>query len=183
MSRQNDDDRETALLSTTWWHQYTETLRESATHQVTACVRSVAPALGQHDSRALVLSELDSVVGSGLLDSCGLTVLSDRICRCQQCQRAPEAAQLLDTVETLSGWASSDLRSCGFEERTVCSEITCEEYRVIVPPELSIGIYADDSLVGVFPSATDSDIFTPNDYVSALVARRADHTGTVHGPS
>jgi hypothetical protein len=179
MTQPSYHDRGPVLSSTTWWEQYNETLSESATHRVVAYVRSFAPAPGHHGNRALVLDELQSAVGSGTLDSSGLTVLGEGICRCQNCQRSPEASRLLETAETLSRWTSEGLRSTGFEERLVCSEITDEEYRVIVPPELAVGIYADDRLVGVFPSATETDLFKPIDYAATLVSHRTNQAEKV----
>jgi hypothetical protein len=174
MSQSGNQDRSVDLSSTGWWREYNRERTEATTHRVTAFVRSFAPAPGQHNNRARVLSELNSAVEAGPLDDCRSTVLGDQICRCQDCQQAPEAMGLLEITETLATWGGGGLNATGFDERVVRSAITGEEYRVIVPPELSVGIYADDSLVGVFPSVTETGLFRPVDYVSTLVENSPD---------
>ena len=56
--------------------------------------------------------------------------------------------------------------------------MTGEEYRVLVPPELSIGVYVDDELVGVFPSMSGEELFRPTDYVRALAERSAERASS-----
>lgn len=163
-----------ALPMTTWWKENYRDRTDTASHCVTVFVRSFAPAPGQHDTRAALLDGLQSVVQSGLVESYGSTVLGEQICRCQSCQNTPEATRLLDIAARLANWESAGLRATGFDERTARSVITGEEYRVIVPPELAIGIYDDDSLVGVFPNTSSTERFRPNDYVKTLLDNHGD---------
>lgn len=178
MSQSDRHNRQADLSVTTWWEQYTREHSGSETHHVRAFIRSLAPAPGQHDSRATVLAELQSAVQSGHIDSSEVTVLGKQICRCQSCQNCTEATSVLETADALAGWREDGLRSTGFRERTVSSQMTGEEYRVLVPPELSIGVYVDDALVGVFPCMSGTRLFRPIDYVRALTERPADQASS-----
>lgn len=178
MSQQAESNQRGALSLTTWWERYNRNRSDSETHEVSACIRSLAPAHGQHDTRATVLAELESAVQSGRIDCYNLTVLGEQICRCQSCQSCTEATRALETAEALAGWRANGLRSTGFTERTVSSRMTGEEYRVLVPPELSIGVYVDDELVGVFPSMSGEELFRPTDYVRALAERSAERASS-----
>lgn len=169
MSQSGEGNQRAVLSLTPWWERYNRERANAGHDQVRVFIRSLAPAHGQHDSRARVLDGLNSAAQFGHVERWELSLLGDQICRCKSCQNSTEASQLLETAEALANWEDDGLRSTGFSERTVVSEITGEEYRVIVPPELSIGVYLDEQLIGVFPCVSGADVFRPMDFARILV--------------
>lgn len=178
MAQSGNRNRRAVLSLTNWWERYNRERSNASQHHVRAFIRSLAPAPGQHDSRAQVLDQLNSAEQFGHVDSCELSILGEQICRCQSCQTCTEATHLLETAETLAGWEGDGLRSTGFSERTVLSQVTGEEYHVMVPPELSIGVYLDERLVGVFPCLSGGDIFRPSDFARTLLKSDPERPGT-----
>ncbi|MXR52961.1 hypothetical protein GRX03_15280 [Halovenus sp. WSH3] len=105
-------------------------------------------------------------MGASLIDSYEISMLGERLCYCCQCRESSGADRLRETVDQLRGWEDGGLAASGFEERDIDSAITDEQYRVIVPPELTLGVYFDDTLAGVFPCEGEVHVYQPDTYLT-----------------
>jgi hypothetical protein len=161
------DQRDQAIALESWWEQYREQLTAGTVTRVELFVRSCTPAPGTHDRRNRLFRSIERQVNDGPLDSYGITVLSDKFCLCANCLELYDDG-LIETVERLMSWRSGGIRSIGFDEQEVRSSILDEQYTVIVPPELSLGVYVDDSLAGVFPCRADGVNCRPDAYFDGL---------------
>jgi hypothetical protein len=166
---------ETALDS--WWDGYREKLSAGGSHRVRAFIRSRAPAAGTHGRRTQLFRALEQQTDTDQIEQYDVTLLGERLCLCDHCRTLQGGTQLLDAVEQLESWRSGGIRSSGFLERGIDSSITDERYSVVIPPEIALGIYVDDSLAGVFPCMTAGITFRPEAYLDGLAAGRLAEIG------
>lgn len=153
-----------------WWDQYGSKRERAGEHRVEIFVRSLSTPPGGHDRRRRVLEMFRSVSDEDATTDFELTVLGKEVCTCKQCRQICPDETLLETVTELIQWRSGGIQSCGFVERSVQSSVTGEKYRVIVPPELALGIYVDDALVGVFPCLADGVAYGPEVFIEGLLS-------------
>jgi len=173
MNQSTRDNHDGASPVTDWWEQYWGESR----HQVCAFVRSFAPEPGRHERNRKLIDGLRSAANRGLIDGYEVTVVGDSLCCCEHCRSLTEAEDLLDSVTSLHEWSHHGLTSSGFGMRTVESSITGDQHRVLVPPEISFGIYIDDSLKGVFPCAGEDETYQPEAYLDDLRSVRVNSSG------
>ena len=153
-----------------WWDQYQDQLTAGGVNRVELFIRSCTPALGTHDRRNQLFRSIEQQVNDGPLERYDITVLSDKFCLCENCQELYDDG-LIDTVKRLMSWRSGGIRSTGFGEQDVDSSILDEQYTVIVPPEITLGVYVDDRLVGVFPCRAAGVNCRPGAYFEGLENR------------
>lgn len=117
----------------------------------------------------MLLDQLGTATETNCIDGYETHVFGDEICLCQHCRDGSYGDSLCNTALELASWHEGTVSSTGFRERVVDSEVTSEQYRVVVPPELAIGIYLDGSLAGVFPCTAGSTQFGVTDFLTELL--------------
>jgi len=175
MSQLPQNKRRIASALIEWWKQYGGERRETD-HRVRVFVRSFAPAPGRHGRQRQLIESLQSASHRGLIDEYDITILGDRLCCCQHCRSLAEAETLLETVTQLCEWGDRGMSSSGFCKRTVSSTVADDCYDVVVPPEISFGIYVDGSLAGVFPCTDGNVTYQPEAYLDKLLDYRLETT-------
>ncbi|MEF8937056.1 MAG: HTH domain-containing protein [Halovenus sp.] len=161
---------ETALDS--WWEGYRERLSEGGSHRVETFIRSRTPTAGTHSRRTRLFRTLERATNANRIERYDVTLLGEKLCLCDYCRAFHDDTALLDTVERLGSWRDGEIYSTGFTERETESSITGERYSDVVPPEIALGIYVDDSLAGVFPCTAAGVDFRPEAYLDGLAAGR-----------
>jgi hypothetical protein len=159
---------ETALDS--WWDGIREKLSEGGSHRVETFIRSLTPAAGTHSRQAQLLRTLEQQAETGQIEQYDVTLLGEKLCLCDHCRALHDDTEVLDVVEQLESWHDRGIRSSGFAAHDIDSSITDEQYSVVIPPEISLGIYVDDSLAGVFPCMAAGVNFRPEAYLDGLAA-------------
>lgn len=166
-----------------WWSQYREKLDSSDELRVEVYFRSLAPPPGGHTNRRQLLGKIRNASDAERIGHVETTVLGEEICLCDQCRKEASDENIIETVTRLRNWRGGGIASTGFTERNVSSSIAEEEYRAIVPPETSLGIYVEDSLVGVFPCTADGVTYGPDAFFKRLVSEhRAEPEQQERGP-
>lgn len=156
-----------------WWKRYREQFESASEHSIRVFVRSWAPRPGSHDQRTGLIKRLEQATADERVGSYDVTVVGRDICVCEECRRL-SSGDLRQTILDLAQWRSGGIRSTGFTEREVRSEITGEQYRTISPPETTLGIYVDGSLTGVFPCRADGVNYCPDAYLSEVAEENSE---------
>lgn len=148
-----------------WWECHGP--HSDGTHRVSVFLRSFTP---RHGHPQQCIETLQTAREVDLVDDYNVTILGNEICICDRCQEQTPINRIIETVTTLREWADSGLEASGFMRRSVDSALAGEQYDMIVPPHLSLGIYDEDALVGVFPctSGTTDTTYTPATYLRRL---------------
>lgn len=162
----------TDIDSTTWWERFRTNASNDEGPRLELYLRSLAPTPGTHTGYLEMRNRLDHAIGAGVVDACGTTVLGEKICLCDRCQETRLGRRLAETCFELRDGGDPDVDPVGFDERPIRSEMTGESYTVLVPPTVCLGVYEGDSLVGVFPSRIDGDVYEVSDFVRALSRSR-----------
>lgn len=157
---------------TQWWDMYEQAQESASDHRVDVFVRSITPTLGEHTRRQHRLEALEEAAELEAIDTYDVTVLGDEICLCERCTTTHRNESRAELVDTLRRWEFEGLDASGFVDRTVSSSVTGETYRAIVPPDVSFGIYLDDSLVGVFPCGDEERTYGLETYLDGIGAHR-----------
>lgn len=166
MSDDNLTTRETGIDA--WLDEFQRRRQVGEDVRVTVYYRSYSPPAGGHSRRGHLYEKLQAVEGEEVIDDVEVTILGEQICLCQRCQRSQRDWRHRDTVTALASWTDGRLSSCGFAKREVRSTITDEQYRTVVPPELSIGVFVDEALIGVFPCQNEDQYFGADEFISRL---------------
>ena len=153
-----------------WWNRY-RTNRGDATERIVLFIRGFRPAMGTHSHRLNFVRTLTEAAEEEAVDSVDITVVGKEICICEKCREIHSRQTVHDVVETLKSWRDGGIRPSGFTEREINSSITGEHHRVVTPPELTLGVYLDDSLVGVFPCTADGRTHTPEMFLQELTSK------------
>ena len=157
-----------------WWNQYRKRLSAADRSRLTLYVRSLSPSPGGHNRRRQLRELTRTVSSQGAVDAVGVSVLGEEICLCDQCLEAVVDEEILRTVNKLRKWRGGGIKATGFTERAVDSAITEEQYRTVVPPEVSLGVYVEGSLVGVFPCAAEGVTHSPEEFFERLLSEQVE---------
>ena len=149
MSSTRSDGKQSPIAQ--WWDTYDREREQAESHRLLVFVRSLRPAPGAHEQRTQVFDALETACEERLIDRYDTRLLGDELCFCQHCREAPLGESLRSDVRQLAAWDEGEIRSAGFHERHVDCAFTDERYPILVPPETTIAIRVDGSLVGVFP--------------------------------
>lgn len=160
-----------------WWRKFQQQREQGQTQEIHIFVRSVSPTPGLHAHRNQLLNSIKKASRREHIDAFELTVLGDDICLCDNCESIHTANKLVELVEKLRTWRTGGMKACGFTERTVASSITDESYQTVTPPDITLGVFCDDSLSGVFPCRADGNVYRPSDFVEDLRATDTDTSG------
>lgn len=166
---------ETSLAQ--WWRTFQQQRERGQTQKIHIFVRSVSPTPGMHAYRNQLLDSIKKASRREHIDTYELTVLGDDICLCDNCESNHTTDQLVELVEKLRTWRTGGMKACGFTERTVESSITDESYQTVTPPDITLGVFCDDSLAGVFPCQADGTVYRPGDFVDDLRETDIDTSG------
>lgn len=128
------------------------------------------PPLGVKASQERLLSRLDELESDSRLDDVSVTVTGDRLCLCETCTDTDAGSELVDRVRELAEWGDGRGASARqfFDRRTIDSGVTNETARALVPPRVSVALYCDDRLSGVFPCRMGGRSYAVDDFVEAL---------------
>lgn len=159
----------TATTITEWWRQYQDRNESRTTHQLKVFVRSLRPPLGVHEARERIYSKVRDAKKRNCIDGYDIYITGNGFCLCDQCAEVTRESTLRETVLELDGWSKEELEPTGFERREVTSSFTDESYQVVVPPEITFGIYLDGSLAGVFPCVADGSQYGIESYLNCLL--------------
>ena len=154
--------------TTAWWERYRTDVLADEQHHIEIFFRSLAPNQGSHDKRRTILERLEGAAEDAVLDSYDINVVGDGMCLCQDCGETRIARHMHETLTSLRSGGSEDVEPTGFAERVVDSQMTGEHYRLLVPPEVSVAVYVDDSLRGVFPAVVEDVPVSVSDFLRAL---------------
>jgi len=157
-----------------WWNEYRKRLSASDRSRLILYVRSLSPSPGGHDRRRQLRELTRAVSSQEAVDTLGVSVLGEEICLCDHCLEAVVDEEILRTVNKLREWRGGGIKATGFTEREVNSAITDEQYRTVVPPEVSLGVYVEDSLVGVFPCAAEGVTYSPEEFFERLLSEQIE---------
>lgn len=153
---------------TSWWKQYSASVRTGETHEVELLVRSFSPSTGGHNRRSGLIETLDRATASGFLDDYHTTVIGDRFCLCESCHETSTGRQLTSKLVGIRNWRDGAAKPVGFDEKEVHSSITGEHYRVLTPPTLCVTVTVDDSIKGVFPCSIGGEEYGVEDFFDVL---------------
>lgn len=153
-----------------WWDKFEQRSESGSTQEVHVFVRSVSPRPGLHAHRKDLMDCIQNAAAHDWIDDYDITVLGDDICLCDACESMRAANNLIETVESLSEWRTGGMKACGFTERTVSNSITDESYKTISPPDITISVFSDEQLKGVFPCRVEGTVYSPDAFVSDLLA-------------
>jgi hypothetical protein len=154
--------------TTGWWERYRADVLADKSHRIDIIFRSLAPSQGLHDKRGDILKRVERAAESSVLDVYDITVVGEGLCLCDDCATTRIARHMHETLRTLRHGGSKDIEPTGFVERPVDSQMTGEHYRLLVPPEVSLAVYVDDSLRGVFPATVGGSSVSVDDFLDAL---------------
>lgn len=133
-------------------------------------LRSLSPPFGAHAAQRSCLETLTGLYEEGKLAGLRVSVWGDRLCLCESCTSTRTARAILDAVETFEEWASDATRDVELplDRRDIRSTYAGDDREVLSLPGILLAVYADTSLIAVFPH-TDSDAtYSVSDGVEAV---------------
>ena len=138
--------------------------------------RSLAPSQGSHDKRRRILQRLDAAAESSSLATYNIHVIGDGMCLCEDCTSTRIARHMHETLSSLRDGGSDRIEPTGFAERSVDSEMTGEHYPLLVPPEVTLAVYVEDVLRGVFPARVEGTSVSVSDFLEAYSSIETEST-------
>jgi len=153
-----------------WLETTNDRFADADRRRVDVFVRSLLPPLGSKASQEALIQRLDDLTGEGILDDISVTVTGNRLCLCETCAETDAGTHLLDSLDELDGWGREFDASVTpfFETRELDSSLTDETARALVPPRITVVLYCDESIAGVFPCEMGESTFATEDLVAAL---------------
>ena len=138
------------------------------------------PPLGAKSGQESLLEALDQLVDDGAIDEVTVTITGNRLCLCDTCMKTGAESTLMDRFKELDEWGREHDASTSpfFETRTLDSSMAGETARALVPPRMSVALYCDEDLSGVFPCEMGEVTVSTADFVSTL-AQLSDGQRTV----
>lgn len=163
------DAGESTPASTDAWTAHRRTIRDSDDVRVQVFLRSLGAPAGCQDKQAAVFETLDRLEDAGIVSTSSVSLWGDRIYLSDRCSRTPVGEFVRGKIREFGEWAGEregvDLH---FERRSIDSSITGESREMIRPPQVSLAVYADDSLAGVFPCSMDGEERCVTSYLHEL---------------
>jgi len=156
-----------------WWSQFNQRSDQGQTQKIHIFVRSVSPTPGLHAHRKQLMDNIEEAHTREWVDEYELSVLGEDICLCDACESMRAANNVSDMVEQLRTWRTGGMKACGFTERVVANSITDETYRTVTPPDITVGVFSENSLAGVFPCRVEGTVYCPEAFVRDL---HTEHT-------
>lgn len=135
-----------------WWKRYRSALAACESRRFEVFFRSLAPSPGAHSQHKRIIDRLDDVASGDQIDGYDITVLGEQLCLCDTCRGTQMGEYLHERLEELREWRGGGARPLSFNERMVQCSITDEEYTILEPPNVTLAVYGDEELQGVFPA-------------------------------
>lgn len=158
------------IATTSWWKRYRTDVAVGQPHRIEVVFRSLAPGQGAHDRRRRIVHRLEEAANTVLLDSYDLRIVGEALCLCEDCTETRLGHFVHDTLSTLREGGSDAVDPLAFSTRTVDSRMTGEHYTLLVPPEVSLAVYVDGSLRGVFPADVEGVTVSVTDFLDAFTS-------------
>lgn len=156
------------ISKTSWWERYRTDVAAGKSHRIEVFFRSLAPSQGSHGKRRRIISQLGEADDASAIDGYDINVVGDGMCLCDDCTETRLARHMHDKLSRLRKGGGNMVKPLGFRERTVDSQMTGEHYTLLVPPEVSLAVYVDDTLRGVFPAKVEGRSVSVTDYLEAF---------------
>lgn len=133
-------------------------------------LRSLSPPLGAHTAQQSCLETLSGLDEEGKLTSLQVSVWGDRICLCESCTSTRTARAMLDVVQSVEEWASHAARDVEvpLDRRDIRSTYTGDDREVLSLPQILLAVYADTSLIAIFPHTAPGATHSVSDGVRAV---------------
>lgn len=130
--------------------------------RVECYVRASALAESVYDT----IERLEALAESGPVDDLALTAWPEAVALTDPM----DSTEVLDTVDRFEAWADQWNFSIypPFSVQSRGSEIADRDGEVLVTPMVTLAVYAEGALVGVFPHETDAETYRVTDAVDAL---------------
>ena len=168
---------------TEWLETTDDRFADADRRRVDVFVRSLLPPLGSKGTQEALLQHLNDLTAEGILDDVSVTVTGNRLCLCETCAETDAGTHLLDSLRELDEWGGEFDASVTpfFETRALDSDLTDETARALVPPRITVALYCDETIAGVFPCEMGDSTFATEDLVAAL-DRLCEGQRAVAGP-
>lgn len=147
----------------------TEALEETDV-TVEVFVRSLAAPAGVHDEQIAVLERLKGLEDRGRLAGWNVTIWGERLCECEICEATAAGRTIRDRMREFRDWterAGGEV-SLPFERREIESEFAGTVVEGIVPPRVTLALYAEDRLLRVYPYTEDGTTHNVSDALDRL---------------
>lgn len=138
---------------TTWKAAIRNRADEADSGHIDVYIRSMLPPAGAKSAQVAALQRIRELVEETPFEHISLNVWGERLCRCEVCQSTDVGRAMLDTVRKFDTWGDKFDASAGpyFEEFQVDSAMTGESHHGVIPPRVTVALYLDGTLSGVFP--------------------------------
>lgn len=156
------------ISKTAWWERYRTDVAAGKAHRIEVFFRSLAPSQGSHDKRRRIIKNLGEADDASTIDGYDVNVVGEGMCLCDDCAETRLARHMHDRLSRLRAGGSDVVEPLGFRERSVDSSLTGENYTLLVPPEVSLAVYVDDALRGVFPAEVEGVSVSVVDFLDAF---------------
>lgn len=153
-----------------WRRGTREALRAATSARIDVYVRSLLPPPGAKEAQNETLARLREAVEAGPVTDLSVHVWGERLCVCETCLGTEAGREYLETVREFERWGDSYGATVGsyFEHTSLTASVTGETYRGIVPPRLTVALYVDGSLQGVFPTRFEDSAYTVRDFAAVV---------------
>jgi len=164
---------------TEWWEEKTRSLRSGHPPRVELCVRSLTPPVGVCKQQDDLIERLQTFERQGVLDSLAVTVWGKAVSPDSQCGNTDTGRGIMDRLDSYRSWEPRVDASVTdpFQEETVSSSITGEQFRKVVLPRVCLGIHAEDELELVLPYDIDDVAFRIADFLAAFEPQKLSEQG------
>jgi hypothetical protein len=149
-----------------------ETSLSDTQYRMELFLRSLAPD-GAKDRQDAAIARLEQLQRSDAIESYSVTLWGDRFCP-ETAARTDCGRSILEKIDRIRKWEeTSDVSLVsGFEKRQVGSLVD-DPYTVVIPPVISLAVYVDGDLYGVFPCEADGEVCTVTDFLDAFAEGKA----------
>lgn len=156
--------------TTEWWEEKMGTVHAGQSPRVEVFVRSLAPPVGACQQQDSVLEQLQSFERQGLIDGVDISVWGKSICTDSTAAQTEPGRRFLDHLEEFSTWEArtESAVTMPFEEKTVSSSITNEQYTKIVLPRVCLTVYSGEQLELVLPCEINGDCYCVGDFIDSV---------------
>ena len=149
-----------------WLHSHENNVTDASGIRFDLFVRSLGAVQGSHGRQASILDRVDRLDRTDVVDTTRVTVWGDSVCVSECCADNDTVRAIRDRIDVFRSWARGNgHRAIGFREREVTSSITEESFDVIDLPTISLAVYVDSRLDGVFPVAVEGEEWTIERYL------------------
>lgn len=147
--------------------------------RVEVFVRSLAPAPAVHAAQVDVVEAVNDLAEAGRIEDATVSIWGERLCPCETCRETGAGRAVLNRVRAIESWAEAvpAAVTVPFDRRSHECGFTDLGGEVIVPPRITVAVYGDGALLGVFPCEVDGESISAVEGLERLrKVRRVDAT-------